>query len=94
MPIPCRGEPEVGLPVWRLNRVLAILQSRIEALSRDRKREIPIVWGAAHMYSTTQLAKITAIRRNLNPAIAGLVCAFQEVLTLHIGVVPTLQTYL
>jgi uncharacterized protein len=83
MPILSKGNPEAGLPVWRLNRVLAILQSRIEALSKEEKRETPIVWGAAHMYSTTQLAKVVALQRGLNPELAGLVCAFHDVYTLH-----------
>jgi uncharacterized protein len=85
MPILSKRKPEAGLPVWRLNRVLAILQSRIEALSKEGKRETPIVWNAAHMYSTTQLAKIVALQRGLNPEIAGLVCAFHDVHTLHTG---------
>ncbi|MFX0055008.1 MAG: HD domain-containing protein [Promethearchaeota archaeon] len=83
MPILSKRKPEAGLQVWRLNRVLAILQSRIEALSSEGLRETPIVWGAAHMYSTTQLAKIVALQRRLNPELAGLVCAFHDVHTLH-----------
>ena len=85
MPILSRGKPETGLPVWRLNRVLAILQSRIEVLCKEEKRETPIVWGAAHMYSTSQLAKAVALQRGLNPELAGLVCAFHDVHTLHTG---------
>ncbi|MFW9846968.1 MAG: phosphohydrolase [Candidatus Thorarchaeota archaeon] len=83
MPILSKGEPEAGLQVWRLNRILAIMQSRIEALSSNGKRETPIVWGAAHMYSTSQLAKVVALQRGLNPELAGLVCAFHDVHTLH-----------
>jgi uncharacterized protein len=83
MPILSKRKPEAGLPVWRLNRVLSILQSRIEALSKEGRRATPIAWGAAHMYSTTQLAKIVALQRGLNPELAGLVCAFHDVHTLH-----------
>jgi uncharacterized protein len=85
MPILSKGKPEAGLPVWRLNRVLAILQTRIETLSKEGNRETPIVWSTAHMYTTTQLAKIVAIQRSLNPELAGLVCAFHDVHTLHTG---------
>ena len=85
MPILSKGKPQAGLPVWRLNRVLAILQSRIESLSKEGKRETPIVWSTAHMYSTTQLAKMVALQRGLNPELAGLVCAFHDVYTLHTG---------
>ncbi|MFW9889161.1 MAG: HD domain-containing protein [Candidatus Thorarchaeota archaeon] len=83
MPILSRGDAEPGLPVWRLNRVLAILQSRIETLSKEGKRETPIAWGSAHMYSTIQLAKIAALQQGLNPEIAGLICAFHDIHTLH-----------
>ena len=37
------------------------------------------------MYTTVQLAKILAIKRNLNPELAGLVCVFHDVHTLHTG---------
>jgi uncharacterized protein len=35
------------------------------------------------MYSTTQLAKVVALQRGLNPELAGLVCAFHDVHTLQ-----------
>ncbi|MHA1309079.1 MAG: hypothetical protein ACTSO7_17990, partial [Candidatus Heimdallarchaeota archaeon] len=53
-----------GLPVWRLNRVLAIIQQRIQKLSEDN-RELPITWSVMHMYSTMQLAKLVALKRDL-----------------------------
>ncbi|MHA1188081.1 MAG: HD domain-containing protein [Candidatus Heimdallarchaeota archaeon] len=51
-----------GLPVWRLNRVLAIIQQRIQKLTED-DRELPITWSVMHMYSTMQLAKLVALKR-------------------------------
>ncbi|MHA1760310.1 MAG: HD domain-containing protein, partial [Candidatus Heimdallarchaeota archaeon] len=73
-----------GLPVWRLNRVLAIIQERIQKLSEDN-RELPITWSVMHMYSTMQLAKLVALKRDLDPELAALVCAFHDVYTLLEG---------
>jgi uncharacterized protein len=78
------GEPEAGLPVWRLNQVLTIIQERIQKLS-DEGRWAPIVWSSMHMYSTTQLAKLVALSRGLDPEFAALVCAFHDIYTLHTG---------
>ena len=78
------GEPEGGLPVWRLNQVLTIIQERIQKLS-DEGRWAPIVWSSMHMYSTTQIGKLVALKRGLNPEFAGLVCAFHDIFTLHTG---------
>jgi len=81
----CKDEiPEDGLPVWRLNLVIEIITDRYREIP-DKKREIPLVWSIMHMYTTTQLAKILALKRNLNPELAGLVCIFHDVYTLHTG---------
>ncbi len=78
------GKPRAGLPVWRLNQVLTIIQERFHKLS-DEGRRAPLVWSAMHMYSTTQLAKLVALKRGLNPEFAALVCAFHDIYTLHTG---------
>ncbi|MHA2425462.1 MAG: HD domain-containing protein, partial [Candidatus Thorarchaeota archaeon] len=43
------------------------------------------VWSSGHMYSTTQLGKLVALKRGLNPEFAGLICAFHDIYTLHTG---------
>ncbi|MHA1245671.1 MAG: HD domain-containing protein, partial [Candidatus Heimdallarchaeota archaeon] len=73
-----------GLPVWRLNRVLAIIQQRIQKLTED-DRELPITWSVMHMYSTMQLAKLVALKRDLDPELAALTCAFHDVYSLFEG---------
>ena len=73
-----------GLSVWRLNRILSLIQKRIQLLS-EIDREIPIVWSTMHMYTTMQLAKLIAIQRKLDPELAGLVCAFHDIYTLLTG---------
>lgn len=73
-----------GLPVWRLNRILSIIHERVKKLT-EIKRDIPIVWSEMHMYTTMQLAKLIALQRDLNPELAGLVCAFHDIYTLLTG---------
>jgi len=73
-----------GLPVWRLNRVLAIIQKRIQQLS-EVNRELPITWSVMHMYSTMQIAKLVALKRGLNPELAALTCAFHDIYSLLDG---------
>jgi uncharacterized protein len=79
------GKPEAGLPVWRLNQVLTIIQERMQNLPIEGRGHFPIVWSTMHMYGTTQLAKLVALKRNLNPELAALTCAFHDVHTLHTG---------
>jgi len=78
------GEPDEGLPVWRLNQVLTIIQERVQKLSDDG-RWAPLVWSTMHMHSTVQLSKLIAVKRGLNPEFAALVCAFHDIHTLHTG---------
>ena len=81
------GEPEAGLPVWRLNQILLILQLRVESIMHDKERDstIPLSWSVMHMYTTTQLAKLLAIKRGCDVELAALVCAFHDVYSLHTG---------
>ena len=72
------GEPENGLSVWRLNQVASIIQERFQELSEEG-REIPLVWSMLHMSTTMQLGKVIAMRRGLDPELAGLVCIFHDI---------------
>jgi uncharacterized protein len=71
------------LSVKRLNRILAMLFSDWKDLS-DEGRVFPIRWNIMHMYSSSQLAKLLAIRRGLDPERAGIAAALHD-----IGVVAT-----
>lgn len=73
-----------GLPVWRLNRIVAIIQQRLAKLTEE-DRELPITWSVMHMYSTMQIAKLVALRRGLNPELAALTCAFHDIYSLLEG---------
>ena len=71
------------LSIKRLNRMLSMLLSDWKDLS-DEGRDFPIRWNIMHMYSSSQLAKLLAIRRGLNPELAGMAAALHD-----IGVVAT-----
>jgi uncharacterized protein len=73
-----------GLPVWRLNRVLSIIQEKICKINKEN-RELPIVWSVMHMYTTIQLAKIVAMKRGLDPELAALIAAFHDCYSLFTG---------
>ncbi|MFW9809307.1 MAG: HD domain-containing protein [Candidatus Thorarchaeota archaeon] len=81
------GEPEAGLPVWRLNQILLILQIRMETIMYDKEREsrIPISWSVLHMHTTTQLAKLLAIKRGCDIELAAMIAAFHDVYSYHSG---------
>ncbi len=74
----------LGLPVWRLNGILSIIDKRMRSLDLNG-RFVPISWSTKHMYSTSQLAKIIALKRGIDPELAGLTCAFHDIYTIHTG---------
>ena len=71
------------LSVRRLNRILAMLLSEMKDLT-DEGRDFPIRWNMMHMYSSSQLAKLLAMRRGMDPELAGIAAALHD-----IGVVMT-----
>ncbi len=73
-----------GLSVWRLNRVLAMIQSKIQQMNEEGRR-FPIVWSSHHMYSTSQLAKVLALKRGIDPELAGITGALHDIFTLLTG---------
>jgi uncharacterized protein len=72
-----------GFSVRRLNRILSMLLSEMKDLT-DEGRDFPIRWNIMHMYSSSQLAKLLAIRRGMDPELAGIAAALHD-----IGVVMT-----
>ena len=73
-----------GLAVWRVNRIYALILSKIDALPTD-ERKIPLVWSKMHMFSTTQLGKLLALKRGLDPELVALTCAFHDIYTMFTG---------
>jgi 5'-deoxynucleotidase YfbR-like HD superfamily hydrolase len=81
------AQPENGLPVWRLNQLLLILQVRMESIMYDKEREsgVPLSWSVLHMHTTTQLAKLLAIKRECDVELAAMIAAFHDVYSYHTG---------
>jgi len=71
------------LPMRRLNRILTMLLMEMKDLT-DEGRDLPIRWSLMHMYSSSQLVKLLAIRRGIDPELAGIAAALHD-----IGVVKT-----
>ena len=71
------------LSVRRLNRILTMLLSDMKDLT-DEGRDFPICWNIMHMYSSSQLAKLLAIHRGMEPELAGIAAALHD-----LGVVMT-----
>lgn len=69
--------------VRRLNRILTMLLSEMKDLT-DEGRDFPIRWNIMHMYSSSQLAKLLAMQRGMDPELAGIAAALHD-----IGVVMT-----
>ena len=63
--------------VKRLNRILTMLLSDWKDLT-DEGRDFPVRWNIMHMYSSSQIAKILAIRRGLDPELAGIAAALHD----------------
>ncbi|XMB86539.1 HD domain-containing protein [Mycoplasmatota bacterium WC44] len=66
------------LNVERLNRILSHLFKEMRIMS-DNDRELPMKWSIMHMYSSTQLACLTALKEGLDPEIAGLIACLHDV---------------
>jgi len=71
-------------PTWRLNQILAIIQEKVEKTYVE-ERKLPLVWSLMHMFSTMQIAKLLALKRGIDPELAGLACAFHDIHTLLTG---------
>lgn len=77
------GEKQERLQVKRLNRILGMLLHEMKDLT-DEGRDFPIRWNIMHMYSSSQLAKLLALHRGIEPELAGIAAALHD-----IGVVMT-----
>ncbi len=73
------------LPVNRLNLILKLLLEKAKAKS-NIDRDQPLEWSIMHMYSCSQLAKLLAFKRNLNPEIAGIAGAIHDLAIIETGI--------
>ncbi|MDC0558953.1 HD domain-containing protein [Candidatus Izimaplasma bacterium] len=66
------------LDMNRLNRILSYIFEDIKNLS-DEDRDLPIRWSVMHMFSTSQLAALVALKRDLNPELLGIIAALHDI---------------
>ncbi|PAT01798.1 hypothetical protein CI105_04735 [Candidatus Izimaplasma bacterium ZiA1] len=66
------------LDMKRLNRLLSYLFSEIKDL-QDDDRELPIKWSMMHMYSSSQLASLVALKKGLNPELLSIIAALHDI---------------
>ena len=66
------------LAMKRLNRILSYLFNDIKNLS-DEDRDLPMRWSAMHMYSTSQLGVLVALKKGLNPELLGIIAALHDI---------------
>ena len=66
------------LEVRRLNRILSYLFEETRSLS-DEDRELPMKWSMMHMYTSSQLGTLIALKRGLNPELLGIIAAIHDI---------------
>jgi len=66
------------LNVVRVNKIISMLFEEMRTLSDD-ERDLPIVWNVMHMYSSSQLAKIIALRRGIDMELASIAGAIHDI---------------
>ena len=76
---------KIVFPTNRLNSILALILERFEAKSKIQ-RDQPIEWSLMHVFSCSQLAKIIALIRGLDPEIAGIAGAIHDLAIIETGI--------
>ena len=66
------------MDVKRVNRLVSVLFEEMKDLS-DEGRDLPIRWNVMHMFSSSQLAKVLAMRRGMDPELAAIAAALHDI---------------
>ncbi len=66
------------LEVRRLNRLVSMLLEEMKGLD-DEGRDLPIRWNVMHMFSSSQLAKVLAMRRGIDVELASIAAALHDI---------------
>jgi uncharacterized protein len=74
--------PEIA--VKRLSRLQSILLADLMGMNDDG-RDLPVRWSIMHMFTCAQLAKLIALRRGIDPELAGLAGAVHDIATMVTG---------
>ena len=75
---------KINFPVTRLKCILDLLFEEIRGLSNEN-REQSIEWSTNHLYSCSQLAKLLAAKRGLDPEIAAIAGAIHDIAIIKTG---------
>jgi uncharacterized protein len=70
--------------VKRVNRIVSILFEEMKMFS-DEDRDLPVKWSVMHMYSSSQLAKLIALRRGMDAEFAALAAALHDITVIMTG---------
>jgi uncharacterized protein len=62
----------------RVSYLQAMLFNEWRYLSND-DRDLPIEWNIMHMYSSAQLAKLLAMKRQIDPEVASLAATLHDI---------------
>jgi len=74
----------VNFPVNRLNCILDMLIEEMRNLTNEN-RDQSIEWSINHVYSCSQLAKLLAVKRGLDPEIAAIAGAIHDLAIIKTG---------
>ncbi len=75
---------KVNFPVNRLNCILDLLYEEMVGLT-NKNRDQTIEWSTNHLYSCSQLAKLLAVKRGLDPEIAAIAGAIHDLAIIKTG---------
>lgn len=74
-----------AIEVSRLNTILTMLFDKIKNKSEEGQ-VLPIMWQMMHMFSCSQLAKLVAMKRDLDPELAGLIAALHDIGVIELNI--------
>lgn len=66
------------LNVKRVKRLLSMMYEKMRAMD-DEGRDLPIRWSVMHMYSSSQLAKLVALRRGMDMELASIAATLHDI---------------
>lgn len=66
------------MDVKRVSRLVSMIFDEMRSAT-DVDRDLPIRWSVMHMYSSTQLAKIVALRRGMDMELAAIAAALHDI---------------
>lgn len=66
------------MKIDRLNEVIVMMFNEVRDLT-DEGRDYPILWNVMHMFSSSQLAKILALRRGLDVELASIAALLHDI---------------